>query len=150
MANAMCNSDNEDDIKSEDKPKKSFKKSIKISKSVNEILDEKKEKAKRKRLKRLQEQKMHCLDGDKFSNEDDRIRYEESSNVMVRAIAFLEEKESENFFKQYICDIQRAFGQGLEKTENSEKSSKFDKNFEGSCLKKDDFRFIPKILDVTI
>lgn len=41
MANAMCNSDNEDDIQNKDKPKKSFKKSIKISKSVNEILDEK-------------------------------------------------------------------------------------------------------------
>lgn len=99
MANAMCNSDNEDDVQASDKPKKSFKKSIKISKSVNEILDEKKEKAKRKRLKRLNEQKQHCLEGDKFSNEDDRIRYEESSNVMVRAIAFLEEKEKENFFK---------------------------------------------------
>lgn len=59
---------------------------------------------------------------------------------MVRAIAFLEEKESENFFKLYICDIQRAFGKGLETAENSEKSSKFDKNFEGSCLKKEDFR----------
>ena len=54
MANAMCNSDNEDEpVEEKDQPKKSFKKSIKINKSVNEILDEKKAKAQRKRLKRL-------------------------------------------------------------------------------------------------
>jgi hypothetical protein len=57
------------------------------------------------------------LNGDKFSNEEDRILYEESSNVMVKAITFLEEKEQESFFKLYIQDIKRAFGK-LEKNED--------------------------------
>ena len=80
------------------------------------------------------------MNGDKFSNEEDRIRYEESSSVMVRSIEFLEEKESENFFKLYVEDIHRAFGLDLVENETSEKISNFDKNFEGSCLKKEDFR----------
>ena len=82
----MCNSDNEDDAayEAETKPKNKLKSSIKIiPKTLNDIQIEKEEKAKRKRIKRLNEQQLHCLNGDKWSNEEDRITYEESSNIMV-------------------------------------------------------------------
>lgn len=36
---------------------------------------------------------------------------------MVRSIEFLEEKESENFFKLYVEDIHRAFGLDLVENE---------------------------------
>ena len=61
-----------------------------IPPTLNDIQKQKEEKAKKKRIKRLNEQQLHCLNGDKWSNEEDRIRYEESSNVMVQAIDFLE------------------------------------------------------------
>lgn len=68
------------------------------------------------------------------------MRYENSSQIMVRAIEFLKQKESENFYLDYWRDLKKAFGPGQKVDLNELVKQEFDTNFEGSSMELTDFR----------
>lgn len=86
MAKIMVETDN-GEILSDNEDEDDHKKKKKISK--NKENDRKKEIARRKHELKLKKEYENCLAGDKFSNDEDRLLYENSSQIMVKAIEFV-------------------------------------------------------------
>ena len=70
-------------------------------------------KERRKQLKRLEKQYENCLQTDKYSNDEERVKFEESQKRMIKAIQILKIKESENFIRDYIRDLKRVFSRKI-------------------------------------
>ena len=135
MAKIMVETDN-GDLLEEDPDDKNKNKKI----SKNRENDRRKEIARKKKLLKLKKEYENCLAGDKFSNDEDKIRYENSSQIMVKAIEFLKQKEYENFYIDYVNDLKRAFGSEDRKKAGEGAIAEEDANFVGSNIELADFR----------
>lgn len=90
MAKVMVETDNgellvEDDNNGKTQAEKNRNKKV----SKNKVNDKKKLIAQKKKKDRLDKEYSNCLAGDKFSNDEDKIKYESSSTIMVKAIEYL-------------------------------------------------------------
>lgn len=105
-------------------------------------------KERKKLLKRLEKQYSNCLQGDKDSNDEFRVKFEESSKRMSLAISILQMKEQENFITNFVRDLKRAFSFNLNKVEAvaTTLDDGEDINFANSRIQKADF-FMFRIKD---
>lgn len=89
-------------------------------------------KERKKLLKALEQQYENCLQCDKYSNDEDRVKFEESKKIMAKTISILSIKEGENFMSNYIRDLKRAFSRKIKENPSQVLEEETDRNFENS------------------